>query len=417
MKILIVGVSGFIGSHLYQALSQAGHEVIGCRRRRDSCAHGHYCDFNDKNFSWDPLLKDVDMVINAIGIYAETKHNSFYQAHVAGAKKLFDAVYRQPSDIKVIQISAMGADQSQPVSEFLASKRQADQYLLKLDISAIVFYPGMVLGEQGRSTLQLSCLASLWATPLVFGKNKRLPLMSIHQLTERVMQIVQQWPDNHKTEVLVAKPETMESLFHGLRQWLGLTQGVFLSVPVAIWHWVFRFFPKLSMGSFNRHSLTMLADFSQRQYPAIFSQSASESLGQFPASPAYAHYLRSQILLYINLTVLILIWVLSGVSSLVQFELSQALMAPLGLAPGLANAVIIIAAIADMLLGVLLIISRFRRRVIYAQIFVMIIYTLMVSIYLADFWLHPFGPITKNLAMFTLACYVLSYPKHLRFRY
>jgi DoxX-like family len=37
-----------------------------------------------------------------------------------------------------------------------------------------------------------------------------------------------------------------------------------------------------------------------------------------------------------------------------------------------------------------------------AQALLVLIYTVVISIYLPEFWLHPFGPILKNIPFLTL---------------
>ncbi|MCP3850872.1 MAG: hypothetical protein GY694_11645, partial [Gammaproteobacteria bacterium] len=49
-----------------------------------------------------------------------------------------------------------------------------------------------------------------------------------------------------------------------------------------------------------------------------------------------------------------------------------------------------------------------RRWTLYAQISVMLMYSVILSIMQPIFWLHPFAPIIKNLAMLVLAMYLLT---------
>ena len=39
MRILITGATGFIGRHVARALVAAGHEVVGCARKRVEALH------------------------------------------------------------------------------------------------------------------------------------------------------------------------------------------------------------------------------------------------------------------------------------------------------------------------------------------------------------------------------------------
>lgn len=305
MNILIVGVSGFIGRNVYDALSQKGHHLVGCSRHEVANINWQRLDFNQSIEGWQQQLSNIDIVINAVGIYQESASQSFSSVHDTGPKKLFAAC--KNLSVKVIQISAIGAEQEQPVTEFLRSKRNADKALLESDVANVVLYPGIVLGEQGRSTRQLGVLARLFCMPLVFGRNKELPMISIQQLTQRIVEIVQQWPASKMTQVLVAKPETMEELLNNLRCWMGLGKGRFVAIPKSIINFMFLLFPKLSVGAFNKQSIEMLSTYSKNDYEPMSNETASASLLKNKASASFNKTMKLRLLFYINLMTLSII--------------------------------------------------------------------------------------------------------------
>jgi len=405
MNILIVGVSGFIGRHIYDALTHNGHHVIGCSRGEVANINWQKLDFNQSTEDWQQQLSNIDIVINAVGIYQQSATQSFSLVHDMGPKKLFTACEKLA--IKVIQISAIGAEQDQPVTEFLRSKRNADQVLLESDVSNVVLYPGIVLGEEGRSTRQLSVLARLVCMPLVFGRNKALPMISIDQLTQCVVEIIQQWPTSKRAQVVVAKPETMEALLNNLRRWMGLGKGQFIAVPKSIINFMFWLFPTLSIGAFNKQSIEMLSSTSKAEYVPVSDETASASLLKNKASTHFNKAMQLRFLFYINLMVLSFIWVASGLVSLINFEQSRELIGLMGVNGHFADALIVVASIGDILLGVLLCVPTLRRWVIIIQISAIAIYSLIITIFVPLFWLHPFAPIIKNGAMIVLALYLL----------
>lgn len=405
MNILIVGVSGFIGRHIYDALIHKGHHVIGCSRREVANINWQKLDFNQSTEDWQQQLSNIDIVINAVGIYQQSASQSFSLVHDMGPKKLFAACEKLA--VKVIQISAIGAEQEQPVTEFLRSKRNADQGLLESDVPNVVLYPGIVLGEEGRSTRQLGVLARLVCMPLVFGRNKALPMISIDQLTQCVVEIVQQWPTSKRAQVVVAKPETMEALLNNLRRWMGLGEGRFIAVPKSIINFIFWLFPALSVGAFNKQSIEMLSSTSKTEYVPVSDETASASLLKNKASTRFNKAMQLRFLFYINLMVLSFIWVASGLVSLINFEQSRELIALMGVNGDFADALIVVASVGDILLGVLLCVPTLRRWVIIIQISAIAIYSLIITIFVPLFWLHPFAPIIKNGAMIVLALYLL----------
>lgn len=405
MDILIVGVSGFIGRHLYNALSQQGHHVVGCSRNEVLNINWQRLDFNQSVEDWEQQLQSIDIVINTVGIYQQSTSQQFTQIHEIGPKKLFEACKKL--SVKVIQISAIGAELEHPVTKFLTSKRNADQALLQGNEPNVVLYPGIVLGEQGRSTRQLSLLARMVCIPLAFGRNRELPLISIHQLTRHIIELINNWPTSKQADVLVAKPETMEYLLNNLRQWMGLGKGYFISIPKPIIKFAFFILPKLSIGAFNKQSINMLTAYSNKEVIPITNETASTSLLKNNATASFNKDIRLRMLFYVNLITLSIIWIVSGLSSLLNIEQSRELISLTGIESDLGDTVIFTAAIGDIVLGVLLCLPQLRRWIIKIQISVIVIYSLIISIFIPLFWLHPFAPIIKNMAMVVLALYLL----------
>jgi nucleoside-diphosphate-sugar epimerase len=425
MNILIIGVSGFIGHHLYHALAQEGYSLIGCSRQTVANIHWQPFSFNQTKEQWQEQLYGIDLVINAVGIYQQSKalvskHEGFSQVHTLGPKCLFDACIQL--QIKIIQISAMGAQQKNPVSEFLRSKRQADQYLLTQSSNSIVLYPGIVLGEQGKSTQQLCTLAYLCPIPLAFNNDNSLPLISINQLSNKIKDLIQHWPANNRAISLIAKPETIKSLLTNLRAWQGYNSTYIIKVPDTLITMIFSIFPHFSIGIFNKESLAMLYNYSHHISPTIHpisTQSASDSLCKEPATEHFKLKIKLEWINYLNFFTLGFIWFMSGLSSLVNFTQSQALVALIGMNTQWGDPLIIIAALADCSLGFMLWLSlywiKLRPWVLYTQIGLMLIYSLIISILIPILWLHPFAPIVKNLAILILSFYLLAHQKGVRY--
>ena len=125
--VLLLGATGFIGQRLLEALRAAGHEVVcgmrsthtisGCR----SIAVDYTRD--QAPADWMQRLSGIDVVINAVGILRETKSASFEALHVHAPVALFTACAQ--IGVKVVQISALGAD-VHAASGYHLSKKRAD---------------------------------------------------------------------------------------------------------------------------------------------------------------------------------------------------------------------------------------------------------------------------------------------------
>jgi len=97
------------------------------------------------------------------------------------------------------------------------------------------------------------------------------------------------------------------------------------------------------------------------------------------------------------------VWVLTGLVSLGGFPLSASLdlLARVGLQGPISEATLYAAALLDIVLGVLTI-TRPSKRLWKAQAVLILIYTVIISVRLPEFWLHPFGPVLKNLPIFMI---------------
>ena len=93
------------------------------------------------------------------------------------------------------------------------------------------------------------------------------------------------------------------------------------------------------------------------------------------------------------------VWLWSGITSLFFYphELSYQLLAATGISGSAAPMMLYGLALMDIALG-LATLSPYRpARLMSWQIGIVLVYTLVVSFALPEFWLHPFGPLLKNI--------------------
>jgi hypothetical protein len=80
---------------------------------------------------------------------------------------------------------------------------------------------------------------------------------------------------------------------------------------------------------------------------------------------------------------------------------SIALLARVGLHGALAYVALYGAAWLDLVLGILTLAAprRYRAAVWVTQLVLIAGYTLLISVFLPEYWLHPYGPVSKNLPL------------------
>lgn len=103
------------------------------------------------------------------------------------------------------------------------------------------------------------------------------------------------------------------------------------------------------------------------------------------------------------------LWVFTGITS--QFfaqDIGYEVLAAGGITGSLANFSILSGSVLDVVIGIWLV-AGFKLKLCYlVQLAVIVSYTLLLSIIEPAFWLHPFGPLTKNIPLLVMIYYLYS---------
>ena len=236
--ILITGITGFIGSHVAAALAGRGHQVIGTVRlhHKDGNEADSYRlipvdyihDF-DVNI-WKPRLEGVDVVVNAVGILRQHGQQTFEALHYRAPRALFAACAAK--GIKVVQMSALGADENAR-SRYHLSKKMADDALLASGNRAVIVQPSLVYGTGGVSARLFNLIAALPIIPLPGQGNQEIQPIHIDDLTCAVTELVE--TDRYLGQrVPLVGPEalTLQRYLSELRSLMGLGRGIFVQTPI-----------------------------------------------------------------------------------------------------------------------------------------------------------------------------------------
>jgi hypothetical protein len=102
------------------------------------------------------------------------------------------------------------------------------------------------------------------------------------------------------------------------------------------------------------------------------------------------------------------VWLTAGIVSagIYPLERSVALVEATGVWSTAATTLVYFGAAIDVVLGLATLFMRQRSLLWLAQIAVIVAYTIIISIWLPEFWLHPFGPVVKNLPLL-IAIYLM----------
>jgi len=97
------------------------------------------------------------------------------------------------------------------------------------------------------------------------------------------------------------------------------------------------------------------------------------------------------------------LWIFTGLTSIFfKPEIGYEILANAGITDTQANIAVIGGGVLDIALGVWLLTSFKTKCCCFMQLLVIATYTILLTIIDASFWLHPFGPLTKNIPIIFL---------------
>lgn len=227
MKILLTGASGFIGGHILQTLEQAGHNIIPVSRH-------HGFDFRRMLTpeDWLPHLQGIEVVVNSVGIIAETRGQTFETLHHQAPAALFRACVMAGVP-RVVQISALGADE-QAFTPYQVSKKAADDVLRNLPLEWFILRPSLVYGDGGKSSAMFRFMASLPLIPLVGDGRQRIQPVHVSDVVATVMQCLQTASARRTLDVVGPEALTFVGWLQSMRQQLGKQPAPTLPIPLQL---------------------------------------------------------------------------------------------------------------------------------------------------------------------------------------
>lgn len=416
MRIFLTGSTGFIGKALQARLLARGHSLrCGVRRppaRPIAGVEYVHLDFGEAPSPSDLefALRDMQAVVNTVGILRTTDTQSFEMLHVASPVVLFAAARRQGVQ-RVVQVSALGADAAAR-SGFHRSKYRADQALLDSADQAVVAMPSLVHGPGGRSAGLFGTLALMPLLLLPDAGRSAVQPIHLDDLCEALVLLVE--GDRRGRIALVGpSPLALRDFLGELAAGLGAPPPRVFRAPGLALRVLGATIGRFSGGLFDRETLEMLARGNTADAAPI-----TRLLGRPPR--AYRDFVgrddapaaRAQALLGLGLPLLrvsvAMVWLLTAVVSLFVYprEASYSLLAAAGVPELLRPTALVAASAMDFAFGLLSLTWR-HAALWLAQIGLILVYTLILSIALPMFWAHPFGPLSKNLPM--LAAILILY--------
>ncbi|MBI1363996.1 MAG: NAD(P)H-binding protein [Proteobacteria bacterium] len=413
MRILMTGATGFIGSHIALALEQHGHNVVCCVRSPALAARllpnmMHVpCDFTADTSpqSWLPRLADVDVVINVAGIITETGENTFQRIHTDTPCALFDAC-KQAGIKQVIQVSALGVAAG-ITTAYNVTKLAADDYLANSGIPYTTLRPSWLYGRRSLSFGVLCAFAALPLIPVTGKGDYLVQPIAIEDFAEGVARLAALPPQNRTIEVGGPEQLTIRNILGIFRLWLGLGEARYLRVPLLVVRLTAKVGDLFLKGPVNsasfdmltRHNITPEASF--WRLTTVQPRTLDNALHKYPATPAQALAARLFFALPLLNASLAFMWIASGLipSVITPHSVLLDYFAQSGITGRTADILLVTSLSADVLLGLGMFIKRTATPVYVLQIMLMLFYSVFLSISAPEWWMHPYGPLLKNIPL------------------
>jgi len=420
MRVLITGSTGFIGSHLAHALQARGHVVIAAGRRALPGFAHVAADFQRdvQPGDWLARLQDIDVVINAVGILREAGSQSFDALHHRAPRALFDAAVASGVS-RIIQISALGADTG--ISNYFRSKHLADEALAATSADWTIVQPSLVYGEGGTSAALFTFLASLPLLPLPGNGTQLVQPVHIDDLTLAVTMLCERAVlPRQRVAIVGPEPMTLRAMLTQLRHGLGLGAPRFLPIPLGIMALGARIAAMHPRSLLDQQTLSMLqsgniaaADATTRllgRKPRPVREFIAAPLRDVTLTQAQLRWLLPMLRVSIAL-----VWLWTAITSAWLFPAAESfvLLERSGVPRAWAPLMLCGAIALDFIFGMATLLCSRARLLWLAQIALILLYTVIISVRLPEFWLHPYGPILKNLPMLAALylLYVLERPR------
>lgn len=411
MRILVCGANGFIGRHLCDVLETVGHEVLrGVRTVRGSSevAIDYMRDVQAED--WLSRLHGVDAVVNAVGILGETGGMTFDAIHRDVPIALFQACGR--AGIKrVLHISALGSGDGneKDAPPYMRTKREADAWLMQSELDWVILRPSLVVGLDGDSSRFFRILASLPLVGLPGRGDQRLQPVHVDDLCCAAVRLLERGAQVRRVlEVVGPEPMTYRGMLSAYRAAMDLPPPLWLPLPMPFMKFSALLAARLPQRVFSPDTLRMLEEGNVADAGALTALLGCSPKGADSWFSGVApDMLRWQALaawaVPMLRVVLALVWMVTGLLSLGIYprEDSLALLQQVGLHGHIAMFTLYGAALLDCVVGVATLVApgRWLWRLQIALIFG---YTCIITLFLPGFWLHPFGPVLKNLPILAI---------------
>jgi uncharacterized protein YbjT (DUF2867 family) len=322
---------------------------------------------------------------------------------------------------RVVQLSALGSHPD-AATGYWRSKGAEDADLLARDLQVTVIRPSLVYGDEGASSVMFRALATLPLLLLPMAQEALVHPIHVDDLVAIIVRLLDMREAPCELAAVGPRAMSMAAYLAELRAGMLAAPAFVMQLPMPMARLVARVAACAPSSALTPESLRML-ELSARSSPsaragaiAIADDGITADAGSVaallgrplrdsarfaqPAQRIGAVWSWAAPLITLAMAAL---WLWTAFVSWFAWPHaeSRAWLNACGVPLAAQEATLLAASLTDAAIGLLLLL-RPRRWLWALQLALVGGYTLAMSFFLPDFWLHPFGPLSKNLPLLAL---------------
>ncbi|WP_136659150.1 complex I NDUFA9 subunit family protein [Nitratireductor sp. XY-223] len=242
-EVIVLGGTGFLGRRVVRKLQEHGYAVCVATRSPEKLSQlsSHWdrpvrpvqIDLSDPDVL-DRALRGARAVVNCIGLYVETRTETFRDVHVDAARRIAEIV-KAAGDCQLIQISGIGVCRDSP-SAYVRARAEGEEVLRRICPEATILRPSVMFSRDGAFFGDLDAiLRRLPVVPLFGDGSTRLQPVYVGDVAEAICRVLDRDGATGKVYEL-GGPEifTYREILMRLAARAG-RRRLFLSVPFMAW--------------------------------------------------------------------------------------------------------------------------------------------------------------------------------------
>lgn len=289
--VTVFGGSGFIGRHVVRELASKGYRIRVACRRPDLAGHlqplGNvgqiHCMQANLRYRWsvDRAVEGADVVVNLVGILAESGKQSFDSLQARGAGWVAEAA--AANGAKMIQMSAIGAD-SDSEADYARTKAEGEALVRAASPEAIILRPSIVFGPEDEFFNRFAAMARISPLlPMIGGGQTKFQPVYVGDVAQAVAKAVEGQLEPGSTWEL-GGPETL-SFKQCMERMLEVVarKRILASLPFAIANMIGQFAQYLPNAPITPDQVEMMKTDNVVSQSAVDAKKTLSGMGIVPA--------------------------------------------------------------------------------------------------------------------------------------